>query len=229
MKPKIIAVIPARGGSTRIKNKNIKIFNKKPLVAWTIKAALQSKLIDDVYVTSENENILKLSKKYLAKIIKRPKKLSNSIIMPDEAIKHAYLEINKNYDYIVTLQPTSPLRTAKDIDGAVNKIIKTKADSLLSVFKTHAFLWKKSRNYYLPTNYDYNKRPRSQESELFQENGAIYITKPKILLKKNNRLGGKITTYCLSFWKSIDIDFLEDFHAAEVLQKNIKLKKYFNI
>ncbi len=222
MKLKILAIIPARGESTRIKNKNIKIFNKKPLIAWTIKAALQSKFIDDVYVTSENENILKLSKKYLAKTIKRPKILSNSIIMPEEAIKHAYLKINKNYDYIVILQPTSPLRTVKDIDGAVNKIIKKKADSLLSVFKAHAFLWKKSRNYYISTNYDYNKRPRSQESELFQENGAIYITKPKILLKKNNRLGGKIATYCQDFWKSIDIDNLEDFRVAEILQKKYK-------
>ena len=188
MKPKIIAIIPARGGSTRIKNKNIKIFDKKPLIAWTIKAALQSKLIDDVYVTSENENILKISKKYLANTIKRPKKLSNSIIMPDEAIRHAYLKVNKDYDYIITLQPTSPLRNTKDIDGAIKKIIKTKADSLISVFKTHAFIWKKSHNYYLPTNYNFNKRPRSQESESFQESGAIYITKPKILIKKNGLL-----------------------------------------
>lgn len=224
MKLKILAVIPARGGSTRIKNKNIKIFDRKPLIAWTIKAALQSKLIEDVYVTSENENILKISKKYLAKTIKRPKKLSNSIIMPDEAIRHACLKINKNYDYIVTLQPTSPLRTAKDIDGAIKKIIKTKADSLISVFKTHAFIWKKSRNYYLPTNYDFNKRPRSQESELFQESGAIYISKPKILLKEKNRLGGKIIAYCLDFWKSIDIDHIEDFYIAEMLKKNLKLK-----
>ena len=222
MKPKIIAIIPARGGSTRIKNKNIKIFDKKPLIAWTIKAALQSKLIDDVYVTSENENILKISKKYLANIIKRPKKLSNSIIMPDEAIRHAYLKINKDYDYIITLQPTSPLRNTKDIDGAIKKIIKTKADSLISVFKTHAFIWKKSHNYYLPTNYNFNRRPRSQESESFQESGAIYITKPKILIKKNNRLGGKITAYCLNFWRSIDIDHIEDFYIGEMLKKNSK-------
>ena len=222
MKPKIIAIIPARGGSTRIKNKNIKIFDKKPLIAWTIKAALESKLIDDVYVTSENEKILEISKKYLANTIKRPKKLSNSIIHVDEAIRHAYLKINKDYHYIVILQPTSPLRTAKDIDGSIKKIIKTKADSLISAFKTHAFIWKKSHNYYLPTNYNFNKRPRSQESESFQENGAIYITKPKILIKKKNRLGGKISIYCLNFWRSIDIDHIEDFYAGEILKKKLK-------
>ena len=145
MKPKIIAIIPARGDSTRIKNKNIKNFNKKPLIVWTIEAALRSKLIKDVYVTSENDKILNLSKKYLAKTIKRPKKLSNNKIHIDEAIRHAYLKVNKSYDYIVALQPTSPLRTTKNIDEAIEMIKKEKADSLISVFKTHQFLWKKEK------------------------------------------------------------------------------------
>ena len=126
MKPKIIAIIPARGESTRIKNKNIKIFNKKPLIAWSIEEALRSKLIDDVYVTSEDSNILRISKKYLAKTIKRPKKLSNNIIHVDEAIKHAYLKVNKKYDYVLTLQPTSPLKPTKNIDEAIKTIIKKK-------------------------------------------------------------------------------------------------------
>ncbi len=221
MKPKIIAIIPARGESTRIKNKNIKIFNKKPLIAWTIEAALRSKLIDDVYVTSEDSNILRISKKYLAKTIKRPKKLSNNIIHVDEAIKHAYLKVNKKYDYVLTLQPTSPLKTTKNIDEAIKTIIKKKADSLISVFKTHQFLWEKKKNSFIPVNYDFNNRPRSQESNFFQENGAINITKPKILVKKNNRLGGKITTYQMNFWRSIDIDQIEDFHMAEILYKKL--------
>jgi len=222
VKSKIIAIIPARGGSTRVKNKNIKIFNKKPLIVWTIEAALKSKLITDVYVTSENKSILKISKKYLANIIKRPKKLSNSIIMPDAAVRHAYLKINKDYDYIVTLQPTSPLRQAKDIDEAIKKIIKTGADSLLSVFKTHPFIWKKLYNYYMPTNYNIKKRPRSQDSNLFQETGAIYITKPKILIENHNRLGGKIITHSMSIWRSLDIDNIEDFNKGEILAKNLK-------
>jgi len=222
VKKKIIAIIPAKGGSIRLKNKNLKIFNKKPLIVWTIEAALKSKLITDVYVTSENKNILNISKKHLAKIIKRPKKLSNSMIMPDEAVRHAYLKVNKDYDYVVTLQPTSPLRQTKDIDKAIKKIIKTDADSLLSVFKTHSFIWKKVYNYYKPTNYDIRKRPRSQDSNFFQENGVIYITKPKILIENHNRLGGKIITHCMSFWRSLDIDNIEDFNKSEILAKNLK-------
>ena len=222
MKLKIIAIIPARSGSKRIKNKNIKNFNKKPLIAWTIESALRSKLVDDVYVTSENDNILRMSKKYGAKIIKRPKKLSNNIIHVDEAIRHAYLEVNKKYDYIVTLQPTSPLRTDKNIDEAIKMIIKKKADSLISVFKTHQFLWKKNKDDFNPVNYDLNNRLRSQDSNFFQDNGAINITKPKILVKKHNRLGGKITAYQMNFWRSIDIDQIEDFHMAEILYKKLK-------
>ena len=202
--------------------KNIKNFNKKPLIAWTIESALRSKLVDDVYVTSENDNILRMSKKYGAKIIKRPKKLSNNIIHVDEAIRHAYLEVNKKYDYIVTLQPTSPLRTDKNIDEAIKMIIKKKADSLISVFKTHQFLWKKNKDDFNPVNYDLNNRLRSQDSNFFQDNGAINITKPKILVKKHNRLGGKITAYQMNFWRSIDIDQIEDFHMAEILYKKLK-------
>lgn len=221
MKKKIIAVIPARGGSKRIKNKNIKNFNKKPLIVWTIKAALRSKLVDDVYVTSENRNILRISEKHGAKIIKRPNKLSNNIIHVDEAVRHAYLKVNKKYDYIVTLQPTSPLRTYKNIDEAIKMIIKKKADSLISVFKTHQFLWKKNKNYFIPINYDFNNRLRSQDSKFFQDNGAINITRPKILVKKHNRIGGKIIAYQMDFWRSVDIDQIQDFHMAEILYKKL--------
>jgi CMP-N,N'-diacetyllegionaminic acid synthase len=219
---KIVAIIPARGGSKRIKNKNIKLFNSKPLIFWTIDAALKSKKIDDVYVSSENKNILKISKKFGANVVKRPIKLSNNIIMPDMAIRDAYLQINKNYKYVVSLQPTSPLRTADEIDGSVNKIIKTKADSLLSCFKAHSFIWKKNKNFFSPQNYNHEQRPRSQDMKQFQENGAIYITKPAILIKKHNRLGGKISIFEMSFWNSIDIDNIEDFKIAELIKKNVQ-------
>ena len=224
MKPNIVVIIPARGGSKRLKNKNLKIFRNKPLIFWSINAAKKSKLVDDVYVTSENENILKISQRFNAKTIKRPKNLSNDIIMPDQAIKHAYIKIKKSYDYIVSLQPTSPIRSSTDIDEAIKKIIKTKADSLTSVFKTHAFIWKKKGDYFEPTNYDYNNRPRSQDCEFYQENGSILITKPKILLKKNNRLGGKVSVYIMNFWKSFDIDNIEDFKLIEFLTKYKKKK-----
>ena len=97
MKKKILIIITARGGSTRIKNKNLKIFNKKPLLYWTIRSAQKSKCNADIYVSSENKNILKVAKNLGSEIIHRPKILSNKTIMPDAAIKHAMLKIKKNY------------------------------------------------------------------------------------------------------------------------------------
>jgi len=226
--PKILAIIPARGNSTRVKNKNIKTIAGKPLIAWTIESALRSKFINEVYVSSDSKKILTISKKYYAKTIVRPKILSGSIIMPDAAIKHAYVKIGKKFDYIVMLQATSPLRASKQIDAAIKHIIKKKGDSLLSVTKSHTFLWKRNKSSFFPINYKINKRPRSQDTEFYRENGAIYITKPKILIKKNNRLGGKILIYKMNKIDSTDIDNLEDFKVTEnLLKTKVKNREMF--
>jgi CMP-N,N'-diacetyllegionaminic acid synthase len=219
MKKKIVAIIPARGGSERIKNKNIKFFFNKPLIVWTILAAKKSKFIDEIYVTSDDFKILKISKKYGIGCIKRPKSLSNDIIMPDAAVLHAFKKIGKVFDYIVTLQPTSPLRQSTDIDRAIAIIIKNNGDSLLSGFKTHPFIWKKIKNIYKP-NYNINKRPRSQDFERYQENGSIYITKSKIFIKNKNRLGGKIIISEMDRYSSLDIDTIKDFRIAELILKH---------
>lgn len=214
-KPSFLAIIPARGNSKRIKDKNIKTFNGKPLIYWTIEAALKSKFIDEVYVTSDDKKILEISKQYAAKIIIRPKQLSGPVIHGDAAMKHAYIKINKKFDYIVMLQPTCPLRTSKNIDEAAKIILKRKYDSLLSVNTDTSFLWKKEKIFFKSINYDFKKRPRKQDIEYYKENGAIYITKTEILLKKNNRLGGKIGIYNMRNEISIDIDTLNDFKIAE--------------
>ena len=219
-KPSFIAIIPARGNSQRIKDKNIKIFNGKPLIYWTIIAALKSKFIDEVYVSSDDKRILKISNQYSAKTVTRPKNLSGHIIHGDIAMKHAYLKINKSFDYIVMLQPTCPLRTSANIDKAAKIILKKKYDRLLSVNIDTSFLWKKEKNFYNSINYNFNKRPRKQDIEFYKENGAIYITKKKILIKDNNRLGGKIGIFNMKNEISIDIDTLSDFKTAEHYYRN---------
>jgi len=226
MKNKILIIIPARGGSVRIKDKNIKKFNNKPLIYWTIRAAKKSKYPNDIYVTSESKKILSISKKFGANIILRPKGLSNNKIMTDASIKHAIKTIDKKYDFIIYLQPTSPLRKNDDIDRAINIFLSSKADSLISAYKTNIFLWgKKSNSYYKPINYNYLKRPRSQDFSNFIENGSIYIFKPKIIKKTNCRLGGKISVYQMPKWQSIDIDDISDFKEAEELfKKKLKYK-----
>lgn len=213
-----LAIIPARGNSQRVKNKNLFKFKKKPLIYWTIQSASKSKYISDICVTSDSKEILNYCKKMNLKTILRPKSLSGNIIMPDKAVKHAYLRLKKKYDFIVMLQPTSPLRTHKDIDNAIEIIVKNKSNSLFSSSIENGLIWKKDKNNLNPINYNFNKRPRSQGKQdisFYLENGAIYISKPNLFTKNSNRLGGKISTYIMPYDRSIDIDNLQDFKEAE--------------
>ena len=221
-----LAVIPARGNSQRIKNKNLFKLNNRPLIYWTIKSAVESKYVSDVCVTSDSSKILNYCKKLNIITILRPKNLSGNIIMPDEAVKHAYLKLKKKYDYIVMLQPTSPLRTSKDIDNAAEIIVKDKSKSLFSSSIQSRFIWKKGKNSFYPINYNFKKRPRHQDlrSSFYSENGAIYISKPNLFTKKSNRLGGKISTYIMHPDKSIDIDNIEEIKEAEKIMKSLKKK-----
>ena len=215
-----LAVIPARGNSQRIKNKNLIKLNKKPLIYWTIKSALESKYISDVCVTSDSEKILNYCKNFDVKTILRPKKLSGNVIMPDEAVKHAYLKLKIKYDFIVMLQPTSPLRKFQDIDRAIAIILKDKSKSLFSSSIESRFIWKKTKNNYCPINYNFKKRPRHQDISFYFENGAIYISRSSLFTKKANRLGGKISNYVMPLKRSIDIDNIKDLEEAEKIMKS---------
>jgi len=231
---KIIAIIPARGSSKGIPKKNIINFLGKPLLAWSIEDAKNSRLINAVYVSTNDKEIAKVAEKYGAEVIWRPKEISGDLSISEEALKHAVNEIYKKnpqkIDYIVFLQATSPLRETEDIDNAIEKIISEEADSLFSGAEIGDFLiWKKSGNQLESLNYDYKNRKRRQDfGEQFVENGSIYIFKPEILFKYNNRLGGKIVISKMEFWKSFEIDNLEDLKFCEEIFKIKGLNKKIN-
>jgi len=219
MKPKIIAIIPARGGSKGIPRKNIRLLAGKPLIAYSIEAALKSKYIDRVIVSTEDEEIAEISKKYGAEVIKRPDELATDTAPTEPALEHVVKWLKEYEDYktdiIVLLQPTSPLRNSKYIDEALDIFLNSDYNSLLSVCPSHAFIWKMSENSY-PINYDFKNRPRRQDKEPeYRENGAIYITKYKILMENHNRLGGKIGLYVMPEKHSIEIDTEFDFYLCE--------------
>ena len=134
-----IAIIPARKNSQRIKNKNIKLFNGKPLIYYSINLAKKSKKIKKIFVSSDNPKILKIAKKYGAEIILRPKKFSNDNSSEIDAWKHAirYLQ-NKNdkFDNFISLPCTSPLRIRKDINIAIQRI-KNNNDIIVGISKTN--------------------------------------------------------------------------------------------
>ena len=131
----VVAIIPARGGSKRLPRKNIYPFNGKPMIGWTIKAAKASNFINDVYVTSEDEEILNLSKSLNSKIIKRPNKLSDDKTFKMEAIKHAVLQIEKTKKptLVISLQANSPEIKSIDIDRAIDHLIKYNLNEVISV------------------------------------------------------------------------------------------------
>jgi N-acylneuraminate cytidylyltransferase len=223
---KAIAIIPARGGSKSIPGKNIVNFCGRPLIAWSIKQAKASKYIEDVYVTSDDREILSISRNYGAQIINRPKRLATDTSGAEETLLHAIKSIREakreDIDIVVFLQPTSPLRTSKDIDKAIELFRLKKADSLFSAALLEDFcVWKAEGDKLLSVTYDYQKRGRRQDRKpYYLENGSIYIFKPQVLRKYNNRLGDKIVIYTMPFWQSYEIDNLEDLEICKYFMKN---------
>ena len=126
---RVIALIPAKGKSERIKNKNLKKIGQRPLLWWTLDSAKRSKYIDEIYVSSDSSRILNYSKRHKVEVIKRPKNISNHLASKKDVIYHALNYLKKKdifFDFLIYLQPTSPLRTSYHIDYALNKILKKK-------------------------------------------------------------------------------------------------------
>ena len=223
---KTIAIIPARGGSVGIPKKALVDLCGKPLIAWSIEQALQSERVDEVWVTSDSEEILDVARQYNTITIKRPDELATDKSTIEDALKHALVCMGyKNDDNIVLLQPTSPLRKHNDIDAIIEGFEIGNLDSeFSSIFAEDSFIWKFVDFELKSINYNYENRKTRQDFEIqFIENGSIYIFKPNILFKYNNRLGGKIGTYVMDKWQVFEIDDREDLELCEYY-----MRKYMN-
>ena len=223
-----LAIVPARGGSKRLPRKNVLDLAGKPLISWTIEAGLKSKYIDKVIVTSDDDEILEISKRYGAQIIRRPHELASDTSTTFDALKHTIDNIEK-YDYIILLQATSPLRNEKHIDNAIELLESKGADAIVGVCEMdHSPLWSNT----LPPNNSMigflkddilNKRSQDLD-KYFRLNGAIYICKTKKLLEeKSFFLKENIFAYCMDRENSIDIDECIDLKIA-----NFYLKEYLH-
>ena len=219
---KFLAIIPARGGSKRLPRKNVLELAGKPIIGWSIEAGLQSQYIDKVIVTSDDNEILNIAKQFGSDIIKRPEKLSSDTATSFDAIKHT-IENIEPYDYIILLQPTSPLRTAKQIDEAIQLLDEKNANAIVSVCEMdHSPLWSNTLNNSLSMQNFLQEEllnKRSQELDIFYRlNGAIYICKTNKLLEEESFfLKDKIFAYVMDRESSIDIDEEIDFKIAKVL------------
>lgn len=217
----IIAIIPARGGSKGIPDKNIIPFCGKPLLAWSIEQALNTRQISGVYVSTNDDRIAAVAREYGAEVIPRPDNLCQDTSTSEDALIHAldYLRSEQGLEpYAVAfLQATSPLRLPGDIDNAITQFGDEDADSLFSGVRFEDFLfWRRSDSEWISVNYDYKNRGRRQDRPFqFAENGSIYIVKPYILVDHQNRLGGKIIGFEMKLWQTWQIDGVEDIELLE--------------
>lgn len=226
--PKILAIIPARGGSKRLPKKNTLSLCGKPLISWTIEEALKSKYITKTIVSSDDNEILNIAKKYGSEIIKRPSQLASDTSTSFDVIEHTILSQNENFDYVILLQPTSPLRTSKHIDEAIDLLFEKKADAVISTCEVeHPIQWTMSLSNDLNMSDFVNNidKRRSQDQEKYYRlNGAIYIAKTDNLLEhKSFFLDKNIYSYIMPKINSIDIDDKTDFLIAKAL---LNIQKY---
>jgi CMP-N-acetylneuraminic acid synthetase len=219
-----LAIIPARGGSKRLPRKNVLDLNGKPLITYSIEAGLKSKYIDKVIVTSDDEEILNISKQFGADTIKRPDELASDTATSFDTLKHVVDNTDK-YDYVILLQPTSPLRNNKHIDEAIELLDKKNADAIVSVCEMdHSPLWSNTLDENL-SMFGFIKddvlNKRSQDLEIYYRlNGAIYICKTdKLLEEESFFIKNNIFAYKMDRKSSIDIDEEIDFKFVEFLMK----------
>ncbi len=223
---KILGVITARGGSKGIPRKNIKDLAGKPLIAYTVEAAKQSKYLTRCIVSTDDQEIADVSKQYGANIpFMRPEELAQDQSTSMEVVQHVLKDIGEEYDYLMILQPTSPLRAAEDIDGCIIKAVDTDADSVMSMKELDDFSAKKLKRIdndeIVPWLEDEGKESsrRQDLDQVYKRNCAIYLTKTE-LIKKGDLFGKVSRPYIMPEDRSIDINQLVDFNLAEFYLKN---------
>ncbi len=225
-----IGLITARGGSKGLPRKNILKLDDKPLIAWSIEAALNSKNIDKVYVSTEDEEIANISKLFGAEIIHRPAELAADSSSSEDVIEHTITQLDAQgvrFDTIVLLQPTSPLRTAQHIDEALNIYAHQSADCVISVFEpSHtpikAYIEQDGGSItglYSPSA-PYTRRQDLPKS--YQPNGAIYAFSVDKFKLENKIPRDNVFPYIMSELESADIDTKEDLINVEQLLESRK-------
>lgn len=216
-------IILARGGSKGLPRKNVLEFCGRPLIAWTILQAQHCPFVTDIWVSSDDKEILDIGMSYGARPIKRPLDLSSDEASSDSALLHSlgYIEGlgGNKIDYVLAPQVTSPIREVSDFSNAFNLIIKDGFDSLVTLRRIQDFfIWANDGVLFKPKNYDPQNRKRRQDiSESYVENGSFYIFKPSVLKRNDCRLGGRISGYIMPDSKSFQVDSLDDLEICRAL------------
>lgn len=224
----IVAIIPARGGSKGLPRKNILDLGGKPLIAWSIEACNNARSVGDVWVTSDCKEILEVSSTFGANTLKRPGELAQDTTLTIPVIEHALdsLELGgmlSKYKYFALIQPTSPLRTARDIDNAHELLLNSNANSVISVQEVDRSVLKsfvfKDGGLSGIHNDDFPFYRRQDLPPVYKPNGAIYLVDIAKFLKRKTLMPSPCIPYVMDECSSLDIDNREDFQkAAEIVR-----------
>ncbi|GAE87229.1 acylneuraminate cytidylyltransferase family protein [Acetivibrio straminisolvens] len=225
---KNIAIIPARSGSKGLKDKNIKLLNGKPLLAYSIEAAKESGLFEEITVSTDSVKYAKIAEEWGANVpFLRPAELSNDTASSWDAVKYViekYRELGREFDTVALLQPTSPLRNSTDIIKGYEIMEKKSANSVIAVCEAeHSPLWMNT----LPKNHsmagfirpDIANIPRQSIPTYYRINGALYIVKVEYLINCQNIYSDKSYALIMDKENSIDIDDIFDFKIASLILK----------
>ena len=226
---KILAIIPARGGSKRLPGKNLLSLDRKPLIAWTIEAALKSEFIDEVIVSTDDLAIVETAREYGASVpFIRPSELAGDASRSIDVVLHALQFMRsegKEFDQVILLQPTSPLRDSGDIDEGIRHYFKRQADSVIGVCEVeHNPIWSNtlpedgSMASFIPEGYN---NARSQDLPLYYRiNGAFYMANTETLIREETFFfNHNIYAFVMSQEHSVDIDTELDFILATSILK----------
>lgn len=228
---KILAIIPARSGSKGYTDKNIKDLNGKPMIAYTIETARDSKVFDYIMVSTDSEKYAEISERFGAHVpFLRSHENSNDNASSWSVCLEVLQKLSENFDIVLLLQPTSPLRTAKNIQEAVDLFIEKNADVVVSITKTsHPIEWcgtlSESCSLFNFVKKEHANKRRQELPQSYILNGAIYAVKSDLINDKLDLFCEKSYAYIMDEDKSIDIDSKIDFIVAEAILKESALMK----
>lgn len=224
----LLCVIPARGGSKGIPRKNVLPVAGRPLIAWTIAAALAARPRMEVVVSTDDEEIATVARSHGADVpFLRPDSLARDDTPTEPVIRHALEHFRQSRgepDAVILLQATSPIRLPGTLDRALAQFIDSGADSLVGVVPQAPFLWWQGDP--PRADYDVARRPRRQDLTpaqiRYRETGSVYVTRPAVYDRDDNRLGGRITLFVMDEIEGVDIDTDVDLALTEATLRDLE-------
>lgn len=218
---RLIVVIPARGGSKRLPRKNILPLGGKPMICHTVEYALSDFKPEDIYVSTDDAEIMQTVRPYGIHIIERPESLSGELVSTADVLQHVSVNVQSAgiiYDYMILLQCTNPLRPKEMLRDAMESLQQSGKKCLVSVSPSYRKFGKIEDNQFIPWNYRFGQRSQDMEP-LYYENGLVYITH-RALIDESKIIDNDPFPYIIDHpYAEIDIDTLEDFRYAEYVMK----------